>query len=1050
MELVATDPGGGEFGYDYWQATVETGPEPAILDYHIVAQDGGSFRVLSDDRSVDGGEGQVGREILPGLGWQITAYDPGFETPDWARGAVAYQILPDRFANAEPGNDPSPDAVPGASGAERYRRGDVYGIEILQKDWDDRPEAYCRAYVDVSCSEPQAFNRDFFGGDLAGITAGLEDLADLGVTAIYLNPIFASPSNHRYDTLDYDFVDPGLGTLEDFERLVREAQARGIHIILDGVFNHVSSASPWFDRYGRYDEVGACESASSPQRDWFTFRPPSLLESDVCAPSVEGGDDTAYVGWGGYDTIPELEEIDEVEDLFVGDGGVVRDWLERGASGWRLDAADRMGPEFLALIRDATKETSPDAIVIAEQWWDSTPWLLGDQADSTMNYRFRRAVIALVNGETNDPDGALAALTPSRFAAAMESVREDYPPPAFHALMNLVDSHDTSRILWTLTPGPDNDKAKSDPTALAEGKTKLRLLSTIQLTFPGMATIYYGDEVGLSGHDDPDDRRPYPWGAEDLELRDHYRTLARMRADHEALREGDLEFLHADDEAGTLAYLRRSPSAAAVVALNLGGDEAEINVPVDQRVPDGAQMDDVLGTVEPVSVADGVIELELAPQSAVVLVSGPDADLTAPAAPVDLAASPGDGLVDLRWSPVDDAARYQVLRSLVTGGGYQTIGDSAAPAFVDASVRDGVRYHYVVVAADEPGNVSARSNEAVALPQLSLTAIELSGLRDGSDIVDVVRLPLSVEEGLVEVEAVVKADVEGARILDGIVVEVGIAPEEVSSIDGDAWTWTPARGEARAEGVATYRGTVQPEAAGGFTAAVRASTDGGRTWRAAPNVGRIEAVPGDDVTAPSAPGTPEPLDVSPDRIHIGWSESDADDLHRYLVLRVDEGSDVFELIGATEATDFVDATIASGRTYRYTVRAQDSSFNTSAPSEPLEMVAAERVVAVTWTVSVPDYTTPDDSLFIAGDFQGWSPGSTPITRVDDTTWEVTLEFDDRENLQYKFTRGTWETVEKDAECAEIPNRELVVDYGSDGTQQVDITVEKWRDLDQCP
>ncbi len=545
----------------------------------FVAEDGPASRHLFDDRANDGGSGEIGRSPIPGRGFQLTAYDPEFTTPEWAHGAVAYQVFPDRFANGDSSNDPSPEATPGSDGGERYRRGDVYGDPVVAQPWDARPENYCRGYVDTECPEPVAFNRDFFGGDLAGITAGLDDLADLGVTVLYLNPIFASPSNHRYDTSDYRYVDPGLGSSPDFDRLVAEAGRRGIRIVLDGVFNHVSSDSPWFDRFGRFDEVGACEGADSKFRDWFTFKPPGPNDPEPCVPTEPGGSDTFYQGWFDYDTIPELQEIDDVQALFVGEDGVVPAWIARGAAGWRLDAADVLSGAFIGAIRDAAKAADPEALIVAEQWHNSTPWLLGDLADSTMNYRFRRAVIGLVNGATNDPDGALEALTPSDFASAMSGVQEDYPPPAFHALMNLVDSHDTARVLWTLTPGVDNDEAKSLPSALAEGKVKQRLVATIQLTFPGMATIYYGDEVGLSGHDDPDNRRPYPWAAEDLELRDHYRTLARVRAEHQALREGGLEFLYADDPTRTLAFLRRSPAAGALIALNLGERARDLQNP---------------------------------------------------------------------------------------------------------------------------------------------------------------------------------------------------------------------------------------------------------------------------------------------------------------------------------------------------------------------------------------------------------------------------------------------------------------------------------------
>ena len=1049
MELAATDPDAGGSGYDFWEAVVETGPQPGIIDYSIVAQDGQASRVLSDDRAGDGGSGRIGRSGVVADPWQITAYLPDFETPAWAPGSVVYQVFPDRFANADPSNDPSPDATPGPGGADVYRHGEVHGMPIITKGWDELPEGHCRDYKPEPCDE-QAYNRDFFGGDLAGVTAALDGLADLGVTVLYLNPIFAAPSNHRYDTSDYFYVDPDLGTAEEFGTLIAEARSRGIRVVLDGVFNHVSADSPWFDRFGNYETIGACESADSEYRDWFTFRPPGPGQPEPCAPSVAGGDDTYYVSWWNFDSIPELNEIPAVLEMFTGDDGVVETWIERGAAGWRLDVADSMSHEFQAAIREAAKGADPEAIVIAEQWHDSTPWLLGDQADSTMNYRFRRAVIALVNGATADPDGSLEALTPSGFASAMLAVREDYPPPAYQALMNLVDSHDTARILWTLTPGLDNDAAKREPAALAEGKARQRLVAAIQLTFPGMASIYYGGEVGLTGFDDPDDRRPYPWGSEDLELREWYRTLAHLRASHEAVREGDLEFIWADDGARTLAYLRRSPSAAAVVALNLGQRARELRLPVADRIPDGTLLTDALAGVGPVTVVDGTVPLSLEPGSVAVLMSGDEADLQAPDAPAELLAQAGPGRVELAWAPVDGAAGYRVARSIVSGGGYTLVGDTAGPAFTDPTVRDGLPYHYVVVAVDAAGNVSERSAEAVALPQLTVTGLTLRGVLDESGaVVDAVERPLSAIDGSVAVEVAVEASADGARVADSVLVEVGIAPEAISAIGGDAWTWSPAEAVELTDGGAIFRGSVQPEETGGFSAGARASTDGGETWQSALGVGHIDAIPGADRIAPPAPDTPELLDVSGERVRFRWAPVEAGDLHRYLILRSQDGGDD-ELIATSEAEVYLDATVTAGASYRYRVVAQDSGYNRSQPSGTLEVTAEERMVDVIFTVSVPAHTTPDDTIYIAGSFQGWDPGGDPMTRVDDGTWTIALPFKDATALEYKYTRGSWEAVEKDAGCGEIPNRSLTVEYDVGGSALVSDTVEKWRDLDGCP
>lgn len=1048
MERVATDPDGGDYGYDYWEAVVETGRTPRIIDYSIVAQDGQSSRVLSDDRAEDGGSGRIGRSGVVDHPWQITAFDPDFKTPAWAAGAVVYQIFPDRYRNADPSNDPSPDAIPGPEGAEVYRHGEVHGVPIISKGWDELPEAHCRDYRPDPCDE-QAYNRDFFGGDLAGVIEGLDDLADLGVTVLYLNPIFASPSNHRYDTSDYSFVDPDLGTAEEFDGLIEEASARGIRIVLDGVFNHVSADSPWFDRFRHYEAVGACESADSGYRDWFTFRPPGPGQPGPCAPTEAGGDDTYYVSWWNFDSIPELNEIEPVNELFVGQDGVVETWIDRGTAGWRLDVADSMSHEFQAMIRDAAKAADPEAIVIAEQWHDSTPWLLGDQADSTMNYRFRRAVIALVNGATSDPDGSLEALTPHGFANAMSGVREDYPEPAYQALMNLVDSHDTARVLWTLTPGEDNDVAKTEPAALAQGKAAQRLVAAIQLTFPGMASIYYGDEVGLTGFDDPDDRRPYPWGSEDLELREWYRTLARLRASHEAIAEGDLEFLLADDSAGTLAYLRRSPNATAVVALNLSDRARRLDVPVTGRVADGTVLVDALGVAPPVAPSGGLLTVPLEPRSVAVLVSGPDVDLAAPEAPAVLEATAGPGSVELRWEPAADAARYHVLRSIVSGGGYEVVGDTTMTDYVDLSVRDGVSYHYVVVALDDRGNVSARSPEATAVPQLIIESFELSGVIDDAGLVtDQLARPLSAIDGAVEVETVVIASGGGERVAEGVLVEVGIAPAGIGSVWTE-WEWSSAEAVSTADASAVFRGAVQPEQAGEWSVWARASADGGQTWQHAIGEAGFVTNPATDQDPPPAPGAPELLDVNGELVRFRWTASEADDLHRYLILRGAPGEDA-GIIDTSDVEVYLDATVEAGASYVYSVVAQDSSYNRSMPSEPLAVTAEERMVDVTFSVTVPDHTTPTDAIYIAGGFQGWSPGTTQMERVDDSTWSVTLEFEDAADLEYKYTRGSWEAVEKDAGCGEIPNRTLAVEYTADGSQAVADTVEKWRDLDGCP
>jgi glycosidase len=1042
MAVEARDATAGDHGYDWWATTLHTTKVATLLWYRFIVRDGGETRYVEDDALLDGGAGTVASSSED-ASWELATYDPAFATPAWAQGATVYQVFPDRFANGDPSNDPSPDATPGSGPADRYRSGEVYGNPVLAKAWDDLPEGYCRAYQSpaTACAE-QPLGRDFFGGDLAGITAHIGELADLGVTVLYLNPVFAAPSNHRYDTQDYTVVDPDLGTNADLDALLAAAEAHGMHVVLDGVFNHTSSDAPTFDRSHHFPEVGACEAADSPYATWYVL---------TAGPPAKCFGGQSYTDWFGFDTLAVLSEHPDVYAAFFGRDGIVPRWIRAGIGGWRLDVMNEIGHAFLRGMRREAKAANPDALILGEEWNDASAWLLGTEADSVMNYRFRRAVIGLINGDTADSDGAIAGLTPSEFASVMEGVREDYPPPAWNVLDNLVDSHDTTRILWTLTPGADNREAKEAQAALAEGKAKLRLLAALQLTWPGMAGIYYGDEVGLTGHDDPDDRRTYPWGAEDAGLRDWYRTLANLRRDHEALRTGDLRFLLTDDDGGTLAFGRRTDGEAAVVALNTTDAATTVRVPVDGWLPDDAVLTDAISG-ESATVTNGAVSLDLEGRGAAVLLTAAGIDLAAPLAPENLSATASTGRVDVAWNGVEGAADYVVWRSLLAGGGYSVVGTVSGTSFSDATVRNGVRYHYVVTAVDAAGNPSPRSAEATALPEVTVAEARL-------DAPQRVEQTLSAVEPGAELGVLVRADDSGAAgATIGIGVELGFGPPDADPAAADSgWTWAPARYAADAGGMDRFVGSVRPEAAGDWPVAARVTTDGGVTWQLVDRTGigwsaddavTVAAAAGADVEPPAAPERLVVTSVSDSAITLGWQPVAADDLYRYLVIRSDADGGTGVPVGAPTEPTFTDDSVAGGRSYVYEVVAQDTSFNSSDAAR-VTAAAETREVAVTFTVSVPETTPPGDTVFIAGDFQGWDPGATPMTRVDATHWTITLPFTEGTPPQYKYTRGSWDAVEKDAGCAEIENRTFNVTFGTEGEQGLGDTVAKWRDVDAC-
>ncbi len=473
-----------------------------------------------------------------------TVYAPGFTVPSWAADAVYYSIFPERFRNGDPANDPRPGRTTYHDQAvEQHPR--WLGLPFKPGSGDGSDASY---------------NNDFFGGDLAGIIDKLDYIRDLGANAIYLTPIFQAASNHKYDTADYQQIDPGFGNNADFLRLTREAAKRGIRVVPDASFNHTGSDSRYFDRYGKFTadgNVGAFAGGQvqpkSPWASWYHFNP---------AKTAQG---LPYTGWSGVADLPELDKTAPAwrDFAYRAPDSVTRAWLQRGAAGWRMDVAPWVPDDFWREWRTAVKQTDPEAITIAETWFDASKHLLGDMFDSTMNYIFRTAVL----------DYAAGGPAPAS-VAQLELVRELYPPPAFYALMNLLSSHDVARALHRLGDTHLGGPAVDAATA-ARARQRLRLALLFQMSYPGAPTVYYGDEVGLAGGDDPYNRAPYPWadqgGQPDLALHADVKRLIALRQAHPVLRRGELLApLHVDGHVIVLARrLGEGPAAAwSITATN--------------------------------------------------------------------------------------------------------------------------------------------------------------------------------------------------------------------------------------------------------------------------------------------------------------------------------------------------------------------------------------------------------------------------------------------------------------------------------------------------
>lgn len=469
---------------------------PGVFWYYFILHDKKERIYLYGNASDDmGGEGAVYAHEPPSF--QITLFDPAYTTPDWMHGAVLYQIFPDRFFSSGK-KDAKKCLHPGC----RYH-----------ENWDEDPALEL-------CGTDNAAT-DFFGGDLKGITLKLPYIKSLGINCIYLNPIFRAHSNHKYDTGCYMQIDPSFGTERDFQTLCEEAAKLDIHILLDGVFSHTGSDSMYFDRFGHYGGNGAYAKENSPYSSWYRFE--KWPEKYDC--------------WWGFDTLPNVNETDPsyMDYILNGRNSVIAHWLGAGASGWRLDVADELPMEFLRVLRKRVKAAKTDAGIIGEVWEDAShketygalrSYCTGDTLDGCMNYPLRDALLAFL----------LWQIDARTLARTLESQRENYPPQFLYSCMNLLGSHDKPRVISVLA-GLENlevDRALRKPLHLSKEKYALgrqRYLAALRFisALPGMPTVYYGDEAGLTGMADPYCRGTYPWGHEDSELVDAVQSILSSR-----------------------------------------------------------------------------------------------------------------------------------------------------------------------------------------------------------------------------------------------------------------------------------------------------------------------------------------------------------------------------------------------------------------------------------------------------------------------------------------------------------------------------------------
>lgn len=499
-----------------------------------------------------GGMGEVSFH-RPERSFQITVYNKDYQTPDWFKESVAYQIFPDRFYN---GNED----------------GEFLGDrnDIIKRRWGETP------YYKAEQFGGEYKSNDFFGGNLKGIMKKLPYLQELGISVIYLNPIFSAYSNHKYDTGSYEMIDPMFGTEADFKQLCSEADKLGIRIILDGVFNHTGSDSQYFNKNGTYDSVGAFQSQQSPYYQWYRF---------MDWPNV-------YESWWGMTTLPQVEEHSEDYRKYIlsGRDAIIKKWLRAGASGWRLDVVDELPGFFVKELRKNVKSTKKDAVIIGEVWEDASnksaygerrEYFLGNELDSVMNYPMRNALI----------DAVLCKIEASELDDRLMSLKENYPPPAYYSLLNIISSHDVERVLTMMGGVPSRHEVDREYQAnfnlngyaLEVAREKAMLVFGLQMTLPGVPCIYYGDEIGMQGYGDPFCRMCYPWGKEDETdpgevMRSRYRRMIKIRKSSKAFSVGEFESVYVIGH--VYAFIRYYGDEKYIVVANMDIKSASIRLDV--------------------------------------------------------------------------------------------------------------------------------------------------------------------------------------------------------------------------------------------------------------------------------------------------------------------------------------------------------------------------------------------------------------------------------------------------------------------------------------
>lgn len=496
-----------------------------IYFYYFKSIEGENLQVKYYGKSYDCGECVEYHDINNINKYQITV-SKKTETPTWFKEGILYHIFVDRFNKTGKINNPKKNS-------------------FIYANWEDTP-------MYIKNKENEVIRWDFHGGNLKGIISKLNYLKSLGISVIYLSPIFKSQSNHKYDTGDYKTIDPMFGDEEIFKELIYKAGKKGINIILDGVFSHTGDDSIYFNKYGNYDSLGAYQSENSKYYSWYNFKDYP----------------NEYDCWWGVKSLPNVNETEKsyMDYIIMDKDSVIKKWMNYGVKGWRLDVADELPSTFIEALKKETLNIDDDSIIIGEVWEDASnkisyderrKYFLGDQLNGVTGYVFKNIVVEFLKGNIKSQDVYNSFMT----------IKENYPKEVFKSNLNLLGTHDTRRIL----------------TELNEDKNLLKLAVFIQMTFEGVPYIYYGDEAGLIGEKDPDNRRTYPWENEDKDILNFYKKIVKERKNNKLLLNGETKFLKLSNQ-NIFGYIRYIKNNKVLILINRSDIREKIEIESNELI----------------------------------------------------------------------------------------------------------------------------------------------------------------------------------------------------------------------------------------------------------------------------------------------------------------------------------------------------------------------------------------------------------------------------------------------------------------------------------